>query len=736
MSHAPSQPSRDPADLGQPVLSRESDGPVVQNAAARGAASQNAAGWSWAVLRIATHYRLAPSPEQLRLDLVWSGGRDQAQRLARSAGLHLEEMAADAATLSDLRLPLLAEFAGGAVGVIEAETATGFSVALAGENGLCTPVDRAALMQALQRLFALRPAGAMPDRRVDDYIAPWRPDWLRQLVLADAAPYRAVMVASIVSNVLALAGTVFSMQVYDRVVPGQSMSTLQVLFLGVMLATLFAHLMRNARARITDIAGKAADLRISDRVFGHALRVRNTARPRSTGTFISQIRELEHVREMLTSTTIAAIADLPFFLLFSVLFFYIAGPLVWIPLAASVLLIVPGLLAQKRLRRLAEASTREGALRSAMLVEAVQGMDDIKALQAEARFQNLWNHYNDTTAASSMALRDLVGRLSGWAQTVQTAVFAFVIYFGAPMVMSGEMSTGVLVAASMLSSRMLSPLASVTQILNRWQQAKVAREGLDRLLALPVDAPDDSRRIHKPVIRGHFRLTDAVFGHDPKTAVLKIAAMEIAPGARIAVLGRNGAGKSTLLSALSGLLEPLSGEIRVDDLAMGLVDPADLRRDIGHMGQGARLFHGSLRENLTLGAPMATDEEILAALDRLRLGEFIRKLPEGLDHMVQEGGLGLSGGQRQGLLLVRILLRQPHVLLLDEPSAALDEVSEAAVIDMLGRLDPSVSVIVATHRPAVLRMVDRLIVVSNGAIAMDGPKDQVLAQLRAGKVGA
>jgi len=302
--------------------------------------------------------------------------------------------------------------------------------------------------------------------------------------------------------------------------------------------------------------------------------------------------------------------------------------------------------------------------------------------------------------------------------------------------MAGEMSTGVLVAASMLSSRMLSPLASVTQILNRWQQAKIAREGLDRLLALPVDAPEDSRRIHKPVIRGAFRLSEAVFGHDPKTPVLKVAHLEIAPGERIAILGRNGAGKSTLLSALAGLLEPLAGEIRVDDLSMGLIDPADLRRDIGVMGQGARLFHGTLRENLTLGAPMASDEEILATLDQLRLADFIRKLPEGLDHLVQEGGLGLSGGQRQGLLLARILLRRPNVLLLDEPSAALDEVSEAAVIDMLAQLGHDCTVIVATHRPAVLRMVDRLIVVSNGAIALDGPKDQVLARMRAGKAAA
>lgn len=693
-------------------------------------------GWMDAVLRVAAHYRIAVSPERMRLDLAWSGDRDQIGRLARSAGLSLLETDARPEAISGLRLPLVAEFDGGEIGVIQRETADGFGVALAGEEGLEIPFTHEELCARLRRLFVLRPLSSRPDRRIDDYIAPWRPDWLKTIVLADMAPYRAVMVASLVTNVLALAGMIFAMQVYDRVVPGRSMSTLWVLFIGVMLATFFGLLMRIARSRITDVAGKAADLRISDRVFGHALRVRNTARPRSTGTFISQIRELEHVREMMTSSTVAAIADVPFFLLFSVLFYYIAGPLVWIPLAAMVLMVVPGLLAQKRLRRLAEANTRESSLRSAMTVEAVQGMDDIKSLQAEARFQNLWNHYNETTSASSMAQRDLVSRLSSWAQTVQAGVFAVVVFFGAPLVIAGDMSTGVLVAASMLSSRMLAPLASVTQIMNRWQQAQVARQALDGLMSLPVDTPVEAQPIHKPVIHGDFRIKDAIFGHDPKTPVLKVGQMAIAPGERIAILGRNGAGKSTLLSALSGLLEPLAGEVRVDNVVLALIDPADIRRDISLMGQGARLFHGTLRENLTLGAPTASDGEILDMLGQMGLVDFVHRLPEGLDHMILEGGLGLSGGQKQGLLLARLLLRRPNVLLLDEPTASFDEVSEAAVIDVLGRLSPETSVIVATHRPAMLRIVDRLIVVSNGSIAMDGPKDNVLAQLRGAKAAA
>ena len=550
-------------------------------------------------------------------------------------------------------------------------------------------------------------------------------------MLRDLRPYSYVMLASLVTSVLGLAGVLFSMQVYDRVIPAESMPTLYVLFGGVVLALVFDLMMRLTRVRITDMLGKRADLRVSDLVFGHAIRLRNSVRPKSTGSFISQIKELEQVRDLITSSTATALADLPFFLLFLVIFWFIAGPLVAIPILAVVLMVVPGLMSQKKLARMANESMRESSLRSAMLVETIQGLDDIKSLQAEQRFQQQWNHYNASCADANLRLRMLTNSLVSWSNTVQGSVFAVVVVFGAPMVMASDMTTGSLVAASILSSRMMAPMAQLTHVLTRWQQAKVALQSLNQIMQLPVDHADGSKRVHLPVVRGDYVLNQAAFQYssDSPAPALIVEDLKIQPGERIAVLGRNGAGKSTLLQALAGMLDLKEGSISLDGVALGHIDPADVRRDVGLLTQNSRLFHGTLRDNLILGAPHATDSEILNALALTGAAEFVSKFADGMDHLILEGGLGLSGGQRQALLLSRLFIRQPHIVLLDEPTASLDEASERNLIQNLSKWAGHRTLIIATHRMSVLSLVNRIIVVDNGRIVVDDSKDNAIARL-------
>ncbi|EXB26310.1 type I secretion system ATPase family protein [Acinetobacter baumannii 1437282] len=690
--------------------------------------------WLQAILTIAKHYRIEPSEERIRLQLDWNQNQNLDEVLvliSRQIGLNLRKVAFTNEVINPWRLPVLVELADGQVGVIDKADGTGHvSIQLSGDQGLSQKFAVGALRHIIKNVYVLRPEQSVPDARVDEYIKPYQPSWFWSIALQDWKRYIDIMLASMIANILALATIIFSMQVYDRVVPSQSIPTLWVLAAGVLIAAIFEFVLRLSRIYISDIIGKRADLRVSDRVFGHALRIKNSERSKSTGTFISQIRELEGVRELVTSTTMGAIADLPFFFLFLVIFALIGGNLFWVMLLVVPLMILPAILAQKKLAQLAQEGMRESSIRNAILVEAVQGIEDIKLLRAESRFQNQWNHMNEVSADISMQQRKIVGVLTAWTQKIQGLTYAAVILVGCFAVMKGDMTTGALVACSILSSRMLAPISQITGILGRLQQAKVAKKGLDELMKKPVDQADQAHLVHKEVLHGDYELKKVVFQYsedDPRPS-LSIPHLKIRAGERIAILGRNGAGKSTLLQILSAMQFPNAGSVHLDDLDISLIDPSDVRRDMGLLNQNAHLFYGTIRENLTLGAPLARDEDILKALKVTGALSFVHEKKEGLDHLVLEGGVGFSGGQRQALLLARLLIRQPNILLLDEPTAAIDDVAEKQLIDHLRNWLGYRTLVVATHRRAVLELVDRIIVMNEGKIVMDGPVEQVLQQ--------
>lgn len=691
--------------------------------------------WIESILIVAKHYRLEVSKENIALTSHWLNDEplsDVLRSMARQAGLNLSVIKLENQALSVWRLPLVVQFKDGQIGVIETIDKNGqIGIVYSGDAGIKSSIRQDELLENINLAIVLRPSHTVADSRIDDYIKPHDEHWFRKLVLRDWRPYSHIFLASFIVNILALAGILFTRQVYDRVIPAESYPTLYVLFSGVVVAVIFSFVIRKLRTKTTDLLGKRADLRISDRVFGHTLRIKNTFRPRSTGTFISQVRELDSVRELLTSTTVTAFADMPFFLLFCIVFWWLAGSLVWIPIIAVVLMMVPGLLSQGKLRKYANQAMRESSLRNAMLVEAIQGNEDIKSLQAEQRFQHQWNNYNAVSADVNLQLRSLVSNLTNWTQSVQMAAFAVIVLFGAPMVINGDLTTGSLIAASILGGRMIGPMAGLTQVLSRWQQAKVALSGINKLMELPVDHAEGTKRVHKNPIDGHYQIDKASFFYNEESPApsLQVKSLEINPGEKIAILGRNGAGKSTLLQVLSGLMEPRQGTVKLDGISLSHIDPADVRRDISLMSQNSMLFHGTIRENLLLGAPMATDEAILKALTITGASDFIQKIPTGLDYVIAEGGRGLSGGQKQSLLLSRTLLRDPHVLLLDEPTASLDDVTEKLFISGLKDWMKGKSLIVATHKMSIINIVDRIIVIDNGQIVLDEPKAIALAKL-------
>lgn len=688
--------------------------------------------WLQAILVVAKHYLIDPSEEKLRLQFDWHQNQtiDEILILAsRQIGMNYRKAQLNLDEISPWHLPVIVEMKDGQVGVLDKIDANqNLSVQLSGDQGLAQVFTLDVLKSHVINIYILRPEKSVPDARIDEYIKPYEASWFWAIILRDWKRYIDIMFASLVANILALATIVFSMNVYDRVIPAQSVPTLWVLAGGVLIAAIFEFSLRVARIYLSDILGKRADLSISDLVFGHALRIKNKERSKSTGTFISQIRELEGVRDLVTSTTISAIADLPFFFLFLIIFWLIGGNLFWVMLVVVPLMIIPGILIQKPLAKLASEGMRESAIRNALLVESVQGIEDIKLLRAESRFQNQWNHMNEVAADISMRQRKLVGIMMAWTQKIQGLAFAIVVLVGCFTVMKGEMTTGALVACSILSSRMLGPIAQISGVLGRLQQAKVAKTGLDELMKKPVDQPPHTHLIQRPALFGNYELNQVEFRYSQTDGkpILVIPKLTIKAGEKIAILGRNGAGKSSLLQLLAGMQEPIQGQIKLDDIVLGLIDPLDIRRDVGLLNQNSHLFFGSIRENLKLGAPLATDLDILKALNLSGALDFLQEKKEGLDYQILEGGVGLSGGQKQALLLARLLIRKPNILLLDEPTAALDDVSEKQFIEQLQSWLGNKTLIVATHRQAILELVDRVIVINNGKIVMDGPKEQVL----------
>ena len=463
-------------------------------------------------------------------------------------------------------------------------------------------------------------------------------------------------------------------------------------------------------------------------LFARAMNIRNESRPKSTGSFISQLREIDQVRELLTSTTVGAAADLPFVILFLFIMSFIGGWLVLIPLAAIPLIIIPGMLVQFPMARLAKAGLREGALRNAVLVETIEGIEDIKALQAEPYFQRQWEQTHEVSASIGNQQRLWGARLTGWASTVQQLTYAGMLVFGVYLVLDSQITTGTLVACSLLSSRTIAPLMQLTMVFSRWQHAKTAMKGLDELLKKPLDKPESATMAHCPTLTGHFELRNVHYTYDEENEknVLNVQQLNIKPGEKIAILGKVGAGKSTLLKILAGQAQASQGKVLVDGVDMAHIDPTDLRRQLGWLSHDSRLFFGTLRQNLLLGNPHASEQEMLQALRISGALSLVQQDAASLDRVINEGGRGLSGGQRQMIMLSRMILRQPQVVLLDEPTAAMDEQLEEHVIRQMQGWISGRTLILVTHRPALLKMVDRIVVMDNGRIIADGAKEQIL----------
>ncbi|HBE9092491.1 type I secretion system permease/ATPase [Serratia fonticola] len=689
--------------------------------------------WIAAMARAANGYGLAVDIKSVRQQMRWYEQLPAPRRLERLGhlmGLSVSLQPREKVRWRNEILPALIEIDDGGLMVIESLDNEGKALYWLNDSG---DVQREAelvelLLKGQGTIVLLGAAERGQDSRIDDFVQPYRKHWFWQHFRGAKRQIGEISLASIISNVLALAGILFSMQVYDRVIPAQSYSTLWVLFFGVLIAAALEYAIRLSRTVISDLMGKKIDLKISGMLFARALAIKNEARPKSTGSFISQLREIDQVRELLTSTTVGAAADMPFVLLFLVIMALVGGPLVFIPMLAIPLIVIPGILLQWPMAKLAKEGMRESALRNAVLVESIEGVEDIKALQAEPYFQRQWEQTHAVSANIGMQQRLWGARLSGWASTVQQLTYAGMLVFGSYLVLAGDITTGTMVACSLLSSRTIAPLMQLTMVFSRWQHAKTAMTGLDDLLKKPLDKPEEGKMAHCPVLSGHFQLRNLQYSYDVEKGENSITVnnLEIKPGERVAILGKVGAGKSTLLKLLSGQASATRGKVIIDGVDISHIDPSDIRRQLGFLSQESRLFFGSLRQNLMLGHPHATESEMLQALRISGALSLVQQDAASLDRIIHEGGRGLSGGQSQMVLLSRMILRNPQIVLLDEPTASMDEQLEEYVIRQMHGWLSGRTLVLVTHRPALLKLVDRIVVLDNGRVVADGPRDQIL----------
>lgn len=559
--------------------------------------------------------------------------------------------------------------------------------------------------------------------------------WFWQAVLENRRLYRDAIVSAVVINLFALGVPLFTMNVYDRVVPNSALETLWVLVIGVSLILLFNLVLTTVRSHVVDTASKRIDVGLSSRIMEQVLDLRMESRPVSVGSFASNLRSFESVRDFIASASLTTLVDLPFVLLFLAVLGWISPYMLIPPVVAIVLVVLVSLAAQLKMGQLVTQSFQAASQRNALLVEALGSLDTVKTLNAQGEAQRNWESATKFLAHTGSRIKLISAITVGFVQTVQQLVTIAVVVIGVYLVQESALSLGGIIAASMISGRCISPLGQVAGIMMQYQNARASLDSIDEYMKMPIEHPSTKQFVPRPVLSGDIELRNVYFSYPrAREPALRGVSFKIKAGEKVGIIGRIGSGKTTLEKLILGLYEPSQGSVLIDGIDVNQIDPSDLRRSVGHIPQDPVLFYGSLKYNLTLGAPFVQDQDMLAVARIAGVDEFAARHPDGYDMIIGERGDSLSGGQRQSIAVARGLINDPPIVLLDEPSSNMDHQSEAALKERLLEACENKTVLLVTHRTALLALVDRLIVMDRGRIMADGPKQQVIEALRNGRV--
>lgn len=681
-------------------------------------------------------------------DLAVADILENLQMAAGSGNLGLHEMATalkscgltssveKAAKLHPQHLPALAEMTSGQIVLVLGEEDGDVQI----YDTTCPDMKAAVPAHDFAQVYAgriLRARTSMADLEKRHAVTTGNGHWFWSELQNYRRQMLEVAAGSLVANLLAVSVSLFSMQVYDRVIPYQSEPTLWVLVWGALLAIVLEAALKLARSGLMDVTGKRIELTVQARLMDKLLGMKSGPGQKSPSQIFSAMREFGSVREFFTASTIGTVADLPFLLIFLALVASIGGNLVWVVIAGGVLMVAPGFLLQKKMVALTAATQGASQKSARLLYEAIFEAETVTTQRGEDRIKRIWSELSALSAAKSADQRHLTALLGYWAAAVQQATYVIAVMLGAYLVFAGEFTVGTIIAIGILTGRTLGPLSALSATLSKWTNVKAALDGLEAIANSKQHEEEGRHYLRRNRLLGAFELRNVTFRYDEQSApTVEINALAIPAGQHVAVLGTNGSGKSTLLRLLAGLYEPTQGRILLDGVDMEQLHPRDLRRGVGYLGQDVRLFAGTLRDNLNLTQLERDDDRLFAALDFAGLGPFVRQHPRGLDVEIKEMGEGLSVGQRQSIGWARMWLQDPAVAILDEPTAALDQTLENTLVSRLGAWLQGRTAIIATHRVPILQLTQRTVILQNGRLAVDGPRDQVLAHLAKAQAGA
>lgn len=559
--------------------------------------------------------------------------------------------------------------------------------------------------------------------------------WFWGPLLESRSIYARVALAALLINLFGLTGPVFIMNVYDRVIPNNAVETGWVLGIGAMTVFAFDFLMRTLRSYFIDLSGRRIDVIAGRRIYDQLLNMKLAGRPSSSGSFANMLRDFDSVRDFITSATLTAIVDLPFTFFFLFVIWLLGGPVALILLGLILIVFLTGLALQAPLKALVRKSVKSAEAKHGLLVESIHGLETIKAIGADGRMRARYGQYIAENAGYAQGSRFVSGLGVNIATLLQQSASIIVVLAGMYLVRDTEMTMGALIACVILGGRAIAPIGQIANLMSRYHSAKGALKTLNGIMDKPMERPPHARFLHRPDLKGKIAFKKVEFSY-PSTnrKILDEVSFTIEAGEKVGLIGRIGSGKSTVARLMMGLYDPNAGALLFDETDHRQIDPADLRRNVAYIAQDVVLFSGTVRDNITASVPHATESQILTAAKAAGVHDFISHHPMGYDAPVGERGEGLSGGQRQCVALARAMLLKPNVFICDEPTNAMDLQAETAFTNMIREQSADKTLVLITHRHHLLALVNRLILLDQGRVVVDGPREKVMEMLAAGKV--